>query len=263
MSLMCSATDSDVTYKRIRVYIQSIYKNLENALELERLSSRITGVKYCKANPITGRLLIVYDDEITDERLMKREIYKFVSQKINSNMIKDIQIENSSMNQKNVKAQNIEKIKNKRRPISISNNNVSYGSAYHSIKICDIEKNLNTDFITGLSKTQVDKKLNEFGLNVISEGKRKSIIAIFFKNLNIFSTKLLVGAGVVSLIFGQFADAAAILSITAIETILSTVQQYKAEKSLYSLKEMIVKSATVIRNGKQQIIDAKCLVQEI
>lgn len=260
MSLMCSATDSDVTYKRIRVYIQYIYKNSENALELERLSSRITGVKYCKANPITGRLLIVYDDEITDERLMKREIYKFVSQKINSNMIKDIQIENSSTNQKNVKAQNIEKTKNQKRPISIPNDNISYGSAYHSIKICDIEKKLNTDFITGLSKTQVDKKLNQFGLNVISEGKRKSIIAMFLKNLNVFSTKLLVGAGVVSFMLGQFADAAAILSITAIETILSTVQQYKAEKSLYSLKEMIVKNATVIRNGKQQIIDAKCLV---
>ena len=59
---------------------------------------------------------------------------------------------------------------------------------------------------------------------------------------------------------GQFADAVAILGIAAVETILSTLQQHKAEKSLYSLKEMMVRNARVIRNGKQRIIDAKYLV---
>ena len=82
MSLAYNTIRSEVLHKRIRVYIQSIYKNQEKALEIERLSSCITGVKYCKANPSTGSVLIIYDNETTDEHLIKRQIYRFISKKL-------------------------------------------------------------------------------------------------------------------------------------------------------------------------------------
>ena len=100
MPLAYNAISSEVLYKRIRVYIQSIYKNQEKALEIERLSSCITGVKYCKANPFTGSLLIVYDNETTDEYLIKRQIYRFISKKILANLPTDMQAANSLMSKK-------------------------------------------------------------------------------------------------------------------------------------------------------------------
>ena len=91
MSLAYNTIRSEVLYKRIRVYIQSIYKNQEKALEIERLSSSITGVKYCKANPFTGSLLIVYDNETTDEYLIKRQLYRFISKKLLANLPTDME----------------------------------------------------------------------------------------------------------------------------------------------------------------------------
>lgn len=262
MPLAYNTIRSEILHKRIRVYIQSIYKNQEKALEIERLSSCITGVKYCKANPSTGSVLIIYDNETTDEHLIKRQIYRFISKKLLANLPTNMEAANSLMCKKAVIVENIEKTAEQQIPLAVSNRNISVKSTdnYHSIKVCDIEKKLNTNFINGLSKTQVDETIKELGLNVISEAKKKSIIAKFFENLNEFSTKLLVGVGLVSFMLGQFADAVAILGIAAVETILSTLQQHKAEKSLYSLKKMMVRNATVIRNGKKRIIDAKYLV---
>ena len=190
--------------------------------------------------------------KLTDEHLIKSQIYRFISKKMIANLPTDMEAANSLMCKKAVIAENIEKTEEQQIPLAVSNRNISVKSTdnYHSIKVCDIEKKLNTNFINGLSKTQVDEKIKELGLNVISEAKKKSIIAKFFENLNEFSTKLLVGVGLVSFVLGQFADAVAILGIAAVETILSTLQQHKAEKSLYSLKEMMVRNATVIRNGK-------------
>jgi Ca2+-transporting ATPase len=95
VSLVYNTIRSEVLHKRIRVYIQSIYKNQEKALEIERLSSGITGVKYCKANPSTGNLLIVYDNETTDEHLIKRQIYRFISKKLLSSLPTDMETVNS------------------------------------------------------------------------------------------------------------------------------------------------------------------------
>ena len=182
MPLAYNTIRSEILHKRIRVYIQSIYKNQEKALEIERLSSCITGVKYCKANPSTGSVLIIYDNETTDEHLIKRQIYRFISKKLLANLPTNMEAANSLMCKKAVIVENIEKTAEQQIPLAVSNRNISVKSTdnYHSIKVCDIEKKLNTNFINGLSKTQVDETIKELGLNVISEAKKKSIIAKFF-----------------------------------------------------------------------------------
>lgn len=262
MSIAYKIINNEMLYKRVRVYIQYIYRNEEKALEIERAVYSIVGIKYCKANEFTGSLLVVYDDKLINEYFIKKQIYRFVSKKIILNSTIDIEITHSLKGRKTIDFQNIEKCMeihntkealNKIPSVSSSNN-------YHSIKISHIEKKLDTNFINGLSKSQVDMKIKELGLNVISEAKRKSMIRRFFENLNEFSTKLLVGVGFLSFTLGQIVDAIAILGIAVVETVLSTLQQHKAEKSLYSLKEMMVRNATVIRNGKRRVIDAKYVV---
>lgn len=263
MSLACNAANNEMLlYRRIRIYLQYIYKNEERALEIEKLISSIAAVKYCKANEFTGSLLVIYDDEIINEYFIKKQIYGFVSRKINPKLSINMGVVNTLINKETPNSQNMQKTIEMQMPAEVSNKNISVknNNEYHSIKICDIEKELKTNFINGFSKAQVDEKLKVFGLNVISEAKKKSIIARFLENINIFSTKLLIGAGLLSFLLGQIVDGVAILGIAAVETIITTLHQHKAEKSLYSLKEMMGRNATVIRNRKKYIIDAKYLV---
>lgn len=261
MSLAYNVISDEMLYKRIRVYMEYIYRNEENALKIENLVNSIIGVKYCRANQFTGNLLIVYEDAIINEHFIKKQIYRFVSKKMISDPPVNKEIANSLMSEKNLDFKNKKNVVESLRMVGVSDNNTRVNiNNFHSIKACDVEKQLKTNFINGLSKTKVDERLEQIGLNVISETKKKSIIAKFFENINEFSTKLLIGAGVLSFALGQIIDAVAILGIAAVETILSTLQQHRAEKSLYSLKEMMGRNATVIRNGKRCVIDSKYLV---
>ncbi len=262
MSLAYKITNNEILYKRVRMYIQYIYRNAEKALDIERLVNNIIGIKYCKANEFTGSLLIVYDDKLINEQFVKKQIYRLISTKTKNNAPIDMEVAASLKHRKAINFENIEenlKTHEAKRTLNEVSRSID-SNDYHAIKLSDIEKELGTNFADGLLKAQVDSKIREIGLNVISEAKKKSLIRRVFENINEFSTKLLVGVGTLSFILGQIADAVAILGLTAIETILSTLQQHKAEKSLYSLKEMMVRNATVIRNGKRYIIDAKYVV---
>ena len=100
MSVADRIINNEILYKRARVYVQYIYRKEEKALEIESVVNNIAGVKYCKANEFTGSLLIVYDDKITNEHFIKKQIYKFVSKKVNSNSTINIGTDNSLINKK-------------------------------------------------------------------------------------------------------------------------------------------------------------------
>ncbi|MCX7904087.1 MAG: cation-translocating P-type ATPase [Caloramator sp.] len=123
-----------------------------------------------------------------------------------------------------------------------------------------MEALLNTDFNNGLSTKEVERRLKEYGLNVLSEKKRKSVLIRIIEGLNDFSTRLLIGVGILSALIGQIPEAIAIGGIVLLETALSIIQQYKAENSIYALKDMMVDKAKVLRSGTLQRVDAKQLV---
>lgn len=261
-----SDINSDLLDKRLRLYVQPIFKNDIAALEIEELSKKMQGVRSFKTNPKTGSLLVVYDGSKTNETIIKRQIYRYITQKVFTNKVTDIEEIRSFSAYKSEFIKNINETntlqpaESNRRYINQEQDNSQDSKKYHALEIDHVERSLQTDISSGLSKLQVEARVKELGLNVISEAKRKSILKRFLENLNEFSTKLLVGVGLLSTALGQIIDGIAILGIAAAETILSTLQQHKADQSLLSLKKMMVPSANVIRNGKQRIIDAKYLV---
>ncbi|MBC2581312.1 cation-translocating P-type ATPase [Clostridium sp. DJ247] len=215
----------------------------------------IVGVKSAKANTITGKVLILFDEDVVSERSIEKQINIYIKKSkltYNSNIIKiNDMYEETAL------------------PIAFEAVNVSVPSdipsansetVWHSIDKNQIESILRTDFHEGLTNKAASEKIKEVGLNVISEKKRGSFISKFLENLNDFSVKLLLGVSAVSFFLGQIPDAIAVLGIVFIETILGTVHQYKAEKSMYSLKDMLVHKARVLRNGQEIYIDAKHLV---
>ena len=59
---------------------------------------------------------------------------------------------------------------------------------------------------------------------------------------------------------GQTVEATSIIVIVILAGILGFFQEYKAEKAIDSLKKMAAPHATVIRDGKEQTIEAINLV---
>jgi Ca2+-transporting ATPase len=112
----------------------------------------------------------------------------------------------------------------------------------------------------GLSSIQVSQFLTQYGLNVITEQKKKSIFIKFFEQFNNFLTILLIGAAVFSFFLGETLDGSLIIGIVILNGFFGLYQEAKAEESLQVLKKMTVTKVRVIRDEKEIEIDSKFLV---
>ena len=112
----------------------------------------------------------------------------------------------------------------------------------------------------GLTSHQAAQLLNQYGLNVIVEQKKKNIFIKFFEQFNNFLTILLLLAAIFSFFIGETIDGGLILIIVILNAFFGLYQEAKAEESISALKKMTVTKIRVIRDGKEQEIDSRYLV---
>ena len=112
----------------------------------------------------------------------------------------------------------------------------------------------------GLTSHQVSQYLTQYGLNTITEQKKKSFFLKFFEQFNNFLTILLIGAAVLSFFLGETLDGGLIIGIVILNGLFGLYQEAKAEESLKVLKNMTVTKVRVIRDEKEIEIDSKYLV---
>ncbi len=114
--------------------------------------------------------------------------------------------------------------------------------------------------LNGLSKKEVALRLDKYGPNELPKAKEKSVASLFFSALNDPIIYVLIVATILSFIVGETTDAFVILFIILVDAILSTVQEYRAEKNSEALKELIKVKVKVIRENKQKEIDSSNVV---
>lgn len=96
-----------------------------------------------------------------------------------------------------------------------------------------------------------------YGRNELEEKKSKNVFQVFFMQFLDLLVIILIAAAVISLATGNYESTIVILVVIILNAILGTVQHFKAEKSLQSLKALSSPVAKVIRNGQKIEIDAK------
>ncbi len=129
----------------------------------------------------------------------------------------------------------------------------------HYKKIEDIFKELSANK-DGFTEAEAAEKLKKYGLNEIKEEKKISPLKIFLQQFNSAVVYILIAALAISIIIGEEIDAVVIGVILILNSLFGFYQEYRAEKSIEALKKMASLKATVIRDGKEQEIDAKLLV---
>ncbi|MEA5007158.1 cation-translocating P-type ATPase [Clostridium tyrobutyricum] len=112
----------------------------------------------------------------------------------------------------------------------------------------------------GLNDPEVEKRQQQYGYNELCEGHKKSIFQIFMEQFKDLLIVILIVAATVSIFTGNFESAMVIFAVIILNSILGTVQQVKAEKSLKSLKALSAPTAKVLRNGIQVEIPSREVV---
>ncbi len=83
---------------------------------------------------------------------------------------------------------------------------------------------------------------------------------ILVAQLNSVITLLLVGAMVISLFFGDRPEAIAIFAVLVINTAIGFVTEFRARRAMEALVDLDVPHASVIRDGRLRVIDARGLL---
>ncbi len=131
---------------------------------------------------------------------------------------------------------------------------------WHTLKPEEITIQLRSDGERGLSVGEADRRLEEIGYNALTEVPSVSPWTIFFSQFKDFMVLVLLGATAVSFALGEIADALTIVAIVTMNAVLGFMQEYRAEKSVETLKALTAPTAQVWRQGRLVEIPAKELV---
>lgn len=131
---------------------------------------------------------------------------------------------------------------------------------FHELDVTEVEKALDSDFSSGLSRDEVKNRIKNNGYNELDEGEKQSALLLFFSQFKDFMVVVLLAATLISGLLGEYIDAIAIIAIVIINGFLGFFQERKAEKSLQALKELSAPQVQVLREGEWIKIPSKEVV---
>ncbi len=130
---------------------------------------------------------------------------------------------------------------------------------WHSLSLDDTLKRLAVQE-QGLSSEEAQRRLAQYGLNQLTEAARPGFLSKLWDQLNNFVVILLIVASIISALLGEWVDAAAIMAIVVLNSILGIVQESRAEEALAALKKMAAPEAQILRDGHRVSVPARELV---
>lgn len=107
----------------------------------------------------------------------------------------------------------------------------------YKVNIESLVEKFSSNVDTGLSKVEVDKRLEKYGLNELEEKDKNSIWKKVTAQFKDFLVLILIGASIVSMLVGEITDSIVIIAIVLINASLGIIQEGRAEKSLEALKK--------------------------
>ncbi len=133
-------------------------------------------------------------------------------------------------------------------------------SAWHNMNAESVITRCCTDSRHGLSTEEAEHRLQQHGSNTLETGRKVHwymVLARQFVDVLIF---ILIVAAAISIAVGEMADAVTIMVIVVLNGVLGFVQEWKAEQAIEALQRMLAPHCKVVRDGRQQTIEAKKLV---
>ena len=119
---------------------------------------------------------------------------------------------------------------------------------WHLLSITEIAELLNST-PTGIDNSIASERLTEYGKNKIEDTKKKTVWQIMLHQLSDFMILILIVVAIVSGFLGDLTDTFIILAIIIINATVGFIQEYRSEKAMQALKNMVPSYARVIREG--------------
>ncbi|CAN8100559.1 unnamed protein product [Discula destructiva] len=133
-----------------------------------------------------------------------------------------------------------------------SNNPISRPA--HALPYNQVAEELTSDYDDGLSVDDAQRRLDEYGRNVLGDSEGASPLKIMVAQVSNAMTLVLVMAMAVSYAIGSYIEGAVITAVILMNIIVGFFQEYSAEKTMDSLRSLSSPTATVVRNGDAIVV---------
>ena len=130
---------------------------------------------------------------------------------------------------------------------------------WHSLSAPEAESRLLTS-THGLSNQEASARIGRYGPNQVEAVGGPSQLAMLLNQIRSPLVLVLIVAGVVTALLGEYADSVVIIAVVILNTIVGFVQERQAERSIRSLLLLVGPRAHVIRERKDMEIDSRELV---
>jgi len=124
----------------------------------------------------------------------------------------------------------------------------------------DVVSQFESDAERGLSDAEVAARLRRYGLNLLGERPGVGWRTILWRQLQSLVVVLLSGAAVLSLLFGHYLEAGAVLGVLVLNTLIGFLTELRAQRSMEALRRLVEVTAKVIREGELREVPARELV---
>ena len=131
---------------------------------------------------------------------------------------------------------------------------------WYQFSQADLAKKLASNFKTGLGSEEVLTRQEHYGKNIFTEGKQKTLLDRILAQLKNTLVIVLIIAGIVTFMLGEFLDMTVILIALLINIVVGVAQEERASKAFGKLASSQEKRATVIRDGEKALIPSEDLV---
>jgi len=131
---------------------------------------------------------------------------------------------------------------------------------WHALQVNDALEKLAVSPQNGLTSNDAMLRLKTYGHNQLDEAPPTTVWQMLWEQFNNFVIILLVVAAIVSVLLGDWVEAAAIMTIVILNAALGVIQERRAEEALAALREMAAPEANVLRDGRRISIPARELV---
>ncbi|MBU3729496.1 MAG: HAD-IC family P-type ATPase [Phycisphaerales bacterium] len=133
------------------------------------------------------------------------------------------------------------------------------GVAWHALHADEATRRLVSDATVGLAPPEAVRRLARDGPNRITARRATPWWRLALAQFNAPLVYLLVVAGIVTMVLGEYVDSAVIMGVVLVNAIVGFIQEQRAVKAIDALARSMSIETTVIRGGQRCRIDASAL----
>ncbi|KAJ2723615.1 hypothetical protein GGI07_002497 [Coemansia sp. Benny D115] len=141
-----------------------------------------------------------------------------------------------------------------------SNKNARVIKPYHCMPVDQVLQDLDVSVETGLSPSEAERRLTVYGTNEMRGGGRPSAFKILIRQLANIMTLILIAAIVVAFVTKDWIEAGVLIGVIGFNTAVGFFQEFKAEKTMDSLRKMSSPTSRVLRSGQRVVVPTIDLV---